>query len=180
MTTRPHPTTSEMVNQFSQEPNYSDPNADDFESLSRDRVPVRSMSADDLDAIVRIDKHVTSRDRRAYYERLVGEAIEESGIRVSLVAELDGEVVGFVAARVDYGEFGLASTAAVIETIGVDPAHSGKSVGKALISQLLNNLASLRVESVRTEVMWNEFGLLGFLERCGFEPSQRLVFTQPL
>ena len=83
-------------------------------------------------------------------------------------------------ARVDFGEFGRAATAAVIDTIGVDPAASGKHVGRALVSQLLANLTSLHVESVRTEVEWNRFDLLRFLDRCGFRPGQQLSLSRPL
>jgi ribosomal protein S18 acetylase RimI-like enzyme len=160
--------------------NFSDPQADDFEALSRDRVPVRSLIADDLGALIAIDRRITGRDRAAYYRRKVEEAMEESGVRVSLVAEIDGRVAGFVMARVDFGEFGRAEPEAVIDTIGVDPLYAHRAIGTALVSQLLANLATLRVERVRTEVEWNQFGLLGFLERCGFRPSARLSFVRPL
>ncbi len=160
--------------------NFSDPQADDFEALSRDRVPVRSLQPGDLPAMIAIDRRVTGRDRAAYYRRKSAEALEESGVRVSLVAELDGRLVGFVMARVDFGEFGRTEPEGVLDTIAVDPAYAGHNVGTALVSQLLANLASLRVERVRTEVAWDNFGLLGFLERCGFRPSQRLSFARPI
>lgn len=175
-----HPTTTQLVNQFSQEPNYSDPRADDFEALSRDEVMVRSLEASDLDALVRIDRHITGRDRSGYYRRKIDEALQLSGIRLSLVAEEQGMVVGFIMARVDYGEFGQTATTAVIDTLGVDPGSHGRQVGRALVSQLLANLASLRVETVRTMVYWDNFGLLRFLQRCGFRPAQRLAFSLPL
>lgn len=157
---------------------YSDPRGDDFTALSRDRVPVRSMRPEDLPALVAIDRRITGRDRTPYYEGKLAEAMEESGVRVSLVAELDGRPVGFVMARVDFGEFGRAAPEAVLDTIGVDPSYGHREVGTALISQLLANLGTLRVDRVRTEVAWNDFGLLGFLARCGFQPSQRLAFRR--
>jgi ribosomal protein S18 acetylase RimI-like enzyme len=175
-----HPTTQQLVNQFSQDPNYGDQDSDDFEALSRDDVLVRSLEAADLAALIRVDKHITGRDRSGYYRRKVDEALQESGIRLSLVAEDDGLVVGYIMARVDYGEFGQTSTTAVIDTLGVDPSCHGKQVGRALVSQLLANLASLRVETVRTMVYWDNFGLLRFLQRCGFRPAQRLAFSRPL
>jgi ribosomal protein S18 acetylase RimI-like enzyme len=159
---------------------FSDPQADDVEALSRDRVPVRSLISDDLGALIAIDRRITGRDRAAYYRRKVEEAMEESGIRVSLVAEIEGRVAGFIMARVDFGEFGRTEPEAVIDTIGVDPLYAQQAIGSALVSQLLANLATLRVERVRTEVEWNQFGLLGFLERCGFRPSARLSFARPL
>ncbi len=160
------------------ETDYSDPSGDDALSLARDRIPVRSMAAADLPALIRIDRKLTGRDRTQYFERKLAEALEESGVRVSLVAELDGLPAGFVMARVDYGEFGQAEPEAVIDTIGVDPGHLHERVAEALMSQLLANLAGLRVERVRTQVAWNAYDLLGFLEYCGFRPSQRLSLSR--
>ncbi len=160
------------------EVNLSDPSSDSPDALARDRVPVRSMRADDLPAIIGLDRRITGRDRTAYYKRKVAEAMNESGVRVSLVAEIDGQFAGFVMARVDFGEFGRTSATAVIDTIGVDPAYAKQGVGKALLSQLLANLNSLRVEVVRTQLDWDQFGLLAFLNSCGFKPSQRLSFTR--
>ena len=160
---------------------FSDPSGDDFDALSRDTVPVRSMKADDLPAIVEIDKAITGEDRSAYLEHHGREALELSGIRVSLVAEQDsGEPIGFVMARVDFGEFGRTEPEAVIDTIGVDPLYAHHGVGAALMSQLLANLNTLRVERVRTGVRWNDFPLLHFLENCGFRPSQRLALRKRL
>ncbi|MHA1536694.1 MAG: GNAT family N-acetyltransferase [Alphaproteobacteria bacterium] len=161
---------------------YSDPSGDDADALSRDRVPVRSMKSDDLPAIIKIDKAITGEDRSAYLEHHVREALELSGIRVSLVAEEEeiGMPVGFVMARVDFGEFGRTEPEAVIDTIGVDPLYAHHGVGAALMSQLLSNLNTLRVERVRTGVRWNDFALLHFLENCGFKPSQRLALRKRL
>jgi ribosomal protein S18 acetylase RimI-like enzyme len=165
---------------FGAEVNLSDPSGDDYAALSRDVVPVRSLAEADLAAIVTLDKKITGRDRTAYYRRKLTEVLTESGVRVSLVAEVDGQFAGFVMARVGYGEFGRAEPVAVLDTIGVNPAFGKQSVGRALISQLFANLGSLRVEKVQTEVAWNGFRLLRFLERCGFAPSQRLSFRRRL
>jgi len=161
-------------------PDYSDPGGDDFVALARDRIPVRSMREDDLAAIVRIDRRYTGRERNAYYQRKLKEVLSESGIRVSLVAEHDGLPVGYVMARVDYGEFGRTEPAAVIDTIGVAPDFAHHGVGQALLSQLFANLAGLHVETVRSTVKWDNFGLLRFLRGVGFQPAQRLVLTRPV
>lgn len=165
---------------FGAEINLSDPSGDDFAALSRDVVPVRSLAEGDLAAIIGLDRKITGRDRTSYYRRKINEVLNESGVRISLVAELDGQFAGFVMARVGYGEFGRAEPVAVLDTIGVTPAFAKRAVGRALISQLLANLGSLRVEKVQTEVAWNGFRLLRFLERCGFAPSQRLALRRRL
>lgn len=153
---------------------YSKTPEPDFGPLARDRIPVRGMVASDLRKIVDIDKRITGRDRRDYFERKLEEALHESDVRVSLVAERDGDLVGFVMARVDLGEFGRVEPTAVLDTIGVDPDFRGEGVGRALLSQLFMNLMTLRVESIRTELDWSEQELITFMKRCGFRPSQRL------
>jgi len=159
------------------EVDFSDPGSEDYQPLSRDKVLVRSLSEDDLGAVARIDMKITNRDRHEFYRRKFEEVLYESGVRISLIAEIDGAVVGFMMARVDFGEFGRVASEAVIDTLGVAPAFQSRSVGHALLSQLLINLASLKVDTVRSEVEWNNFGLLGFLESCGFNPSQRLALS---
>ena len=152
----------------------------DYETLSRDRVPVRSLKEDDLAAAVRIDRKLTGRDRSAYYAAKLREMLTESGIRVSLVAEEDGFVVGFVMARVDFGEFGKVDKAAILDTIGVHPGFAGSGIGHALLSQLFLNLATLQVETVLTQVSPENIDLQRFLYSCGFRPSQRLVLTKTI
>ena len=149
-----------------------------YETLSRDRVPVRSLREDDLAAAVRIDRKLTGRDRSAYYAAKLREMLTESGIRVSLVAEEDGFVVGFVMARVDFGEFGKVDKAAILDTIGVHPGFAGSGIGHALLSQLFLNLATLQVETVLTQVSPENIDLQRFLYSCGFHPSQRLVLSK--
>jgi ribosomal protein S18 acetylase RimI-like enzyme len=158
------------------EVDYSAVPRPDFGPLARDRIPVRSMRESDLKAIAAIDQRITGRDHTRYFERKLDEALRESDVRISLVAELDSVPVGFIMARVDLGEFGRTDTAAVMDTIGVDPDYRDRGVGRALLSQLLANLTTLRVEKVLTEVDWADRELMGFLDRCGFVPSPRLCF----
>ncbi len=174
-------TTSPQIPQRADDPveiDYSDQQSDDFDALARDRVPVRSMTAGDLKALIAIDRRITGHDRTGYYQRKLAESMDESAVRVSLVAEMDGRPAGFIMARVDFGEFGRAEPEAVIDTIGVDPDYTQRDIGRAMLSQLLTNLRSLQVEGVRTEVRWNDFGLLAFLDHCGFVPAQRIAFRR--
>lgn len=160
--------------------NYAAPPAADFGPLSRDRVPVRTMAERDLPALAAIDRKITGRDRRGYFEQKFAEAVRDADVRVSLVAERDGVPIGFVMARVDLGEFGRMESTAVLDTIGVDPDYRGQGVGHALLSQLLVNLSTLRVDNIRSEIDWHDRGLAGFLDVCGFAPSQQLCFERHL
>jgi ribosomal protein S18 acetylase RimI-like enzyme len=158
------------------EVDYGKPAGPDFGPLARDRITVRALREDDLRALVEIDRRITGHDRSDYFGRIVREALVESDVRVSLVAEREGGIAGFIMARVDLGEFGRVEPVAVMDTIGVDPDCRDQGIGRALLSQLLINLATLRVEHIRTEIGWHDHALLAYLDRCGFGPSQRLCF----
>jgi ribosomal protein S18 acetylase RimI-like enzyme len=145
------------------------------ESPEAPLVRVRSMTRGDLAALVAIDQRITGQERPAYYARKLDEVFSESGVRLSLVAEIDEHPAGFIMARADFGEFGHTEPEAVMDTIGVDPRHSHEGVATALMSQLTANLGALRAESLRTEVSWNRFELLSFLDRMGFRPHRRLA-----
>ena len=153
---------------------------EDYGPLARDRIPTRSMSAGDLRALAAVDERIMGRHRLDYFQHKLTEALRDSDVRLSLVAEQDAVPVGFIMARVDLGEFGRVESTAVIDTLGVDPRYAGHGVGRALLSQLLSNLTSLRVERILTDVAWGQADLLGFLAECGFAPSSRLPFVKTL
>lgn len=154
--------------------------APDFDRLARDEILVRAMKKSDLSAIIAIDRQIGGRDRSEYFKEKLAEALFQSDVRVSLVAERDGRPVGFIMAQVDFGEFGRFEPVAVMDTIGVDPDYRSQGVGRALLSQLLVNLNTLRIERVRTEIDWRDRELLSFLDHCGFVPSQELCFDRAI
>ncbi len=143
-------------------------------------IPVRSIKETDLDAIVRIDAMHIGRPRREYFKSLLESALRESGVRLSLVAEQDNSVVGFLMARVYYGEFGRTESTAMLDTIGIHPDFTRQGIGKALLEQLCKNLKALGVEKLETVVSWDEWELLRFLGTHGFTPSPRLCLERKL
>ena len=149
-------------------------------TLETDRVLVRSLGADDLQRVVAIDAAATGRRRPRYFERMLQRALTGSDFQISLVAELDSAVVGYLLATLYYGEYGVVEPAASIDAIGVDPSSQGQQVGRALMRQLRLNLSALRIERVRTEVAWDDFDLLGFFGHLGFAPAGRLCLEYTL
>lgn len=143
-------------------------------------VRIRSLTKEDLPAVVRIDGKFTHRDRTAWYTAKFREMLQESGIRVSLAVEEGGFVIGFAMARVDFGEFGKVERSAVIDTLGIHPAYGGSGTGRTLLSQLLHNLSILQVESVLVEVPEGNFALQRFLAANGFTLSQRLALAKAI
>lgn len=143
-------------------------------------VRVRGLKPEDFDAVVAIDAKSVGRRREEFFRLKLEENLRASGVRVSLAAELDGLFVGFLLARVYYGEFGRTEPAAVLDTIAVHPDFQGRHVGAALLAQLKRNLAGLRVGSIQTEVAWEDQGLMAFFRHEGFRPAARFALDLPL
>lgn len=152
--------------------------SDDQHFLEQDRIPIRSLVQSDLDAVLSIDREITGYSRQGYLRRRVRDALEGSDVRIALVAEQDGRVVGFLLGAVYYGEFGLPEPAAVLDTIGVEAAYAGRGVGGALVEKLLANLRALGIERIKTEVDWKQFDLLRFLAAQGFQPAARICLER--
>ena len=143
-------------------------------TLETDAVLVRTMRPDDLNTVVAIDAASSGRRRPRYFELMLERALKQAALQVSLIAELEGLVAGFLVASLYYGEFGVVEPAASIEAIGVDPRFRGRHVGGALMRQLRLNLSALRITTLRTEVAWDDLELLAFFKREGFSPAGRL------
>jgi ribosomal protein S18 acetylase RimI-like enzyme len=149
-------------------------------TLETDAVEVSTLKPEDLDWVVRIDAQRSGRTRREYYQLKLREMESDTGIRISLAARIDGEEAGFLMARLYYGEFGLPEPVAILDSLGVAPAHSGRHVGHALLRQLHVNLRSLGIEKIQTQVDWNQWDLLRFFAHFGFEPAPRLCLEARL
>lgn len=143
-------------------------------------VRVRSLAPDDLGGVITIDAKNTGRRRDEYLKLKFRENLAETGIKMSLAAEVDGVLAGFLLARVYYGEFGTMEPAAVLDTIGVHQAFHGRGVGAALLGQLRTNLTGIGVRRIQTEVSWEDAAILGFFRREGFTLSDRLCLDLDL
>jgi len=150
------------------------------DSPARDQVLVRNLRADDLDAITVIDASAIGRRRERFLSFKMQQAFADTGIAVSLAAELDDHVVGFLLARLYYGEFGVVEPAAVLDVVGVHPDYRGRHVAAALVDQLRTNLLGLGIRTLQTEVSWSNPELVTFFQHEGFVLAPRLCLDLDL
>ena len=152
----------------------------DNQNLESDEIVVRRLLPVDLEAVVRLDAKVTGRTRSEYFKLKLKENLADTGIKVSLAAELEDIFVGYLLARVYYGEFGMMEPAAVLDSLGVHPDFQHRGAGSALIRQLRTDLRALGVGRLQTEVSWEDSGVLGFFKHEGFRPAPRLCLDLDL
>jgi N-acetylglutamate synthase-like GNAT family acetyltransferase len=131
------------------------------------------MTAADLDRIAEIDKLVLGQSRPDYW-KLKLELADKRTPRSSLVAEIEGKVIGFVIGDARGWEYSVAENIGWIDTIGVDPECQRKGIAKMLMAEMINNLKKVGVEKIYTFVNWRDWNLLRFFDAAGFKKGDMI------
>ena len=136
--------------------------------MSRGDVSVRAIEPSDLPALMRIDEKLSSQTRKEYWDR----RLEMAALRppwMSLVAETDGRIVGFLFGWVAESEFGMSQPTAWVDLIGVDPPYRGRGIAHALIDRFVRSAEELRaVQKVATLIDLTQADVREFFLRQGF------------
>ncbi|OPY76189.1 MAG: Acetyltransferase YpeA [Syntrophorhabdus sp. PtaU1.Bin153] len=133
-----------------------------------DKLSVRQLVKEDLDAIVEIDTKVLGETRRDYWVTKIIKQAETRPPDASLVSEIDGKVVGFILGEVSGWEFKVPNNIGWIDTIGIDPDYQNRGIAKVLANALVTNLKTYGVDTIYTLVNWNDWDLLQFFHAMGF------------
>ena len=150
--------------------------------MDKSTIKIRLMKEGDFDAVVRIDEKVLKASRPEYYEMKFEKLFKSKDyLPTSLVAEEeDGAVVGFVMGVLYMGEYGIFQEEATLDTIGVDPQHQHKGIGKLLINEFMDHLKTLGVQKINTLVDWNDSKLIQFFSANQFSPSKSINLDRSL
>jgi ribosomal protein S18 acetylase RimI-like enzyme len=142
---------------------------------AKDTVRIRALTPDDMERVVAIDRVLSGRVRRGFYESRLRAALKEPDSFIYLGADTDGELAGFVMARILMGEFGADEPTAVLDAIGVEQGRHGSGLGRALMDRLHELLKRKKVAEVRSQLDWNNHALMRFLDKAGYHLAPRLV-----
>lgn len=129
---------------------------------------IRMMTRKDLDRMIEIDIKVLGEARPEYWETKLTLAERHSAV-ASLVAELDGKVVGFIMGAASGWEYGVPVSVGWIDTVGVDPEYQKKGIARMLFEEMLANMKKVGINKVHTYVAWRDWGLLKFFNAMGFQ-----------
>lgn len=147
-------------------------------TMEIETIVVRNLEHADLPEVVRIDMEAGGRRRPEYFELMLMRALNFAGLQMSLVAELDGRVVGYLIVSLYYGEYGIAEPTASVDAIGVAADARRQGVARALMRQFRANAAAIGVSVIRTEVEWDDFDLLAFFRGEEFAPAPRVCLER--
>jgi N-acetylglutamate synthase-like GNAT family acetyltransferase len=78
----------------------------------------------------------------------------------SLVAEMEGKVVGFIPGDASGWEQGVPEDIGWIDTIGVNLSYRKKGVARLLMQEMRSSMKKVGVDTVYTLVNWRDWTLL--------------------
>ena len=128
---------------------------------------IRKMALKDLKRIIEIDTKILGTARPEYWEMKLITAERHSPVS-SLVADLDGKLVGFIIGDASGWEFGVPESTGLIDTVGVDPEYQRRGIASLLFREMIANFKKVGVNKVSTFVTWSDWELLKFFNVMGF------------
>lgn len=139
-------------------------------------VKIRRMSREDIDSVLELDRKFGRGKSSITYRDMA--ATDPGGpLDLSFVAELHGNIVGFIIARLAYVYIPFAEIC-LIHGIVVDPDYQRHHIGSKLVNELLSQCQLEDVYTVRALVNENEPELKRFIEGLGFKRSKIINYDK--
>ena len=140
------------------------------------QVIVRKITEDDIEDVLAIDRGITGNDRALTYASAPNSYVGGE-LGVSVVAEVDGKVVGFLLGQITDSPFGRSDTALML-LMGVDPGYRRRSIGSRLVKAFEGCCREKGVNSVHVMVSWQDWWLLSFIKSMGFSLGEIAQFVK--
>jgi N-acetylglutamate synthase-like GNAT family acetyltransferase len=143
-----------------------------------ENLTIRKLKQEDTPAIIRIYRSITRKPDVVNFQRAINEL---SGIESSacFVADLDGQVIGYMASYVLAGSFGVQPSA-WIPMVGVHPDVMGQGIGKQLAEAVFEYYKAKKIHQIYTSVRWYDADLLSFFRTLGFDRSEFIPLQKQL
>jgi ribosomal protein S18 acetylase RimI-like enzyme len=139
---------------------------------------VRSLTAEDVDRIVAIDRELSGHSRRPFFEKSFAAAKLHPEDFVQIGVVRDNWICGFATARILRGEFGQRRTVAVLDGLGVQADSRDRGLGRALMAELTQRLRQMGVRVLQSQAVWTNHDLLRFFAAAGFELAPRFALQR--
>ncbi|MBF0529083.1 MAG: GNAT family N-acetyltransferase [Deltaproteobacteria bacterium] len=133
-------------------------------------IKARAMRYEDLDDIIQIDSKILGHTRPEFW-RMKMELAEKRSM-ISLVAETEGRIVGFILSETSDWEYGVPAMVGWLDTIGVLPEFRKKGIANLLATEMINALRKLGVKKIYTMVDWRSLDMLKFFNSLGFNKGE--------
>jgi GNAT superfamily N-acetyltransferase len=131
-----------------------------------------------LDTIVELDKATNGSHRCDFFIKRFEAQDKHPEAFISIGAIEAGKMVGFVFCHLLQGEFGGDELIAVLDAMAVEPGSQGHGVGHELLQQLIKEIRHRGGKDLRTQVGWDQPGVIDFFSNTGFSMAPRLILER--
>jgi ribosomal protein S18 acetylase RimI-like enzyme len=149
---------------------------------------IRPMEHGDIDAMIAIYNQIreekipgVKRSRLSYRGAMTADEVastDPSGpLDLSLVAEIDGKVVGFIWARQALAGIPVVEVG-VIHMLIVDPDYQKQGIATKLVEALTKRCRDRGVEAVRAVIDERHWELQNYFQGLGFQRSELVIYTR--
>ena len=125
---------------------------------------------DDAKAIHEIRMAISEEDTDFNFTKNIEHQHLDTDGKASLVAEIDGKVVGYIFSTTLYAGFGIKRSAWIM-AIGVFPEYMGQGIGLQLAEKVCEIFKEKGIENIYSSVRWDSTDILSFFKKLGFERS---------
>ena len=137
---------------------------------------IRPMTENDWASIIKVDKSITGRDRTLSWPQKASSHLRTYHPSLSFVAEVEGNVVGFIMAAIRGAEYALP-LAGWIDSVGVDPEYHRKGIGRKLIETCIEE-CHLNGIKARLMIRKSDELLKKYLCSIGFKQGELVEFVK--
>jgi ribosomal protein S18 acetylase RimI-like enzyme len=143
------------------------------------KVNIRRMERNDIHEVLALNRIIqgSSRDVISYED--LASANPGTPPDLSLVAEVDGKIIGFSINRSMYLMVPLTEVC-IIHAIFIHPDYQGRGIGRKLIQAVLYNCQIEDISTVRALIPEGNKELQDLFERQGFQHSNIVNFDKTL
>ncbi len=141
------------------------------------KVRIRPMEHEDVDSVLAIDRKITGVRRAVTYTELITGDLG-GVLALSIVAEVDGTVQGFILARRAY--IGEPTEVGLIQMLGVDPDYQRQGIATKMVDAFLDTCRSKNLSAVRIVINERDSQLEGLFKHLGFRRGEFIDYTKTL
>ncbi len=142
-------------------------------------VIIREISTEDARAIQDIRRAISAEDAQVDSQKLIERHVLDGNGKTSLVAEVNGKVVGYMISTTLYAGFGIQKSAWIM-AIGVHPLHMGRGLGLKLANKICDIYRERGINSIYSSVLWDSIDVLSFFKKLGFKRSEFINLKKDL
>lgn len=153
--------------------------------IGRDRemtgqISIRNAMPSDLDIIIALDEVGPKEEKPAYWRGIFDHyVLGGRKDRLFLVAEMDGEVVGFIGGEVRAWEFGSPPCGWVF-ALAVSPRTRGMGISRRMFEEICKRLKQGNVTTVRTMVDRSNKETLSFFRSQGLRTGRYIELEKEI